>query len=334
MSADVSDGAPGRPARGGPRRGACQCAASPGTAGASPREPRLERPKRGGQGDYSTNAAMLLAPVLGAPPREIAERLGEALAERARDGARPDRGRRAGVPEPVPRRRLAPRRAARRCCRPASGSARAARPAPSGSWSSSSPRTRPARWWRPAAATPPTATRWRGSSSTTATRSPASTTSTTPAGRSAGSASRCGRARAARRFRRTAIRATTSPMLASQIPAPLASVDVDALGGARRRAAARPDQGDARALRRPVRQVLQRAGAARGLAERRRARDGAAARRPATLYRSDGACGCGRRRSATTRIASSCAPTASRPTSPPTSRTCSTSATAASSGSC
>ena len=28
-----------------------------------------------GQGDYSTNAAMLLAPVLGAPPREIAERL-------------------------------------------------------------------------------------------------------------------------------------------------------------------------------------------------------------------------------------------------------------------
>ncbi|MGI8428192.1 MAG: arginine--tRNA ligase, partial [Solirubrobacteraceae bacterium] len=31
--------------------------------------------KREGQGDYSTNAAMLLAPVLGAPPREIAQRL-------------------------------------------------------------------------------------------------------------------------------------------------------------------------------------------------------------------------------------------------------------------
>src|SRR5256714_3341718 len=41
-----------------------------------PVEPRLERPKRQGQGDYSTNAAMLLAPVLDAPPRVIAERLG------------------------------------------------------------------------------------------------------------------------------------------------------------------------------------------------------------------------------------------------------------------
>jgi arginyl-tRNA synthetase len=46
-----------------------------GSAGAAV-EPRLERPKRSGQGDYSTNAAMLLAPVLGAPPREIAERVG------------------------------------------------------------------------------------------------------------------------------------------------------------------------------------------------------------------------------------------------------------------
>ena len=40
-----------------------------------PAQPKLERPKRQGQGDYSTNAAMLLAPVLGAPPREIAERV-------------------------------------------------------------------------------------------------------------------------------------------------------------------------------------------------------------------------------------------------------------------
>src|SRR5262249_10847999 len=38
-------------------------------------KPRLERSRRAGQGDYSTNAAMLLAPVLGAPPREIASRL-------------------------------------------------------------------------------------------------------------------------------------------------------------------------------------------------------------------------------------------------------------------
>jgi arginyl-tRNA synthetase len=41
---------------------------------------RVERPKRAGQGDYSTNAAMLLAPVLGASPREIAEQIGTALA--------------------------------------------------------------------------------------------------------------------------------------------------------------------------------------------------------------------------------------------------------------
>ena len=49
-------------------------------------QPNLERPKRAGQGDYSTNAAMLLAPALGAPPREIAERVGGEL-ERALGGA-------------------------------------------------------------------------------------------------------------------------------------------------------------------------------------------------------------------------------------------------------
>jgi arginyl-tRNA synthetase len=42
----------------------------------------LERPKKAGFGDYSTNAAMLLAPVLGEPPRAVAERLGVALQER------------------------------------------------------------------------------------------------------------------------------------------------------------------------------------------------------------------------------------------------------------
>ncbi len=41
--------------------------------------PTLERPKKAAFGDYSTNAAMLLAPVLGEQPREIAARLGEAL---------------------------------------------------------------------------------------------------------------------------------------------------------------------------------------------------------------------------------------------------------------
>jgi arginyl-tRNA synthetase len=42
--------------------------------------PVLERPKRVEFGDYSTNAAMLLAPRLGQPPREVAERLGDELA--------------------------------------------------------------------------------------------------------------------------------------------------------------------------------------------------------------------------------------------------------------
>jgi arginyl-tRNA synthetase len=45
-----------------------------------PPDLRVERPKRAGQGDYSTNVAMLLAPVMGAPPREIAEKVGAELA--------------------------------------------------------------------------------------------------------------------------------------------------------------------------------------------------------------------------------------------------------------
>jgi arginyl-tRNA synthetase len=55
-----------------------------GTPGAGAK-PTLERPKRAGFGDYSTNAAMLLAPTLKAPPREIAERLGSALSDRLGD---------------------------------------------------------------------------------------------------------------------------------------------------------------------------------------------------------------------------------------------------------
>ena len=47
-----------------------------------PVPPTLEQPKRAGLGDYSTNAGMLLAPALGAPPREIAERVGHELATR------------------------------------------------------------------------------------------------------------------------------------------------------------------------------------------------------------------------------------------------------------
>ncbi len=44
--------------------------------------PTLERPKKAGFGDYSTNAAMLLAPALGAKPRDIAERLAGELSGR------------------------------------------------------------------------------------------------------------------------------------------------------------------------------------------------------------------------------------------------------------
>src|SRR4051812_16974742 len=44
--------------------------------------PTLERPPKRELGDYSTNAAMLLAPARGEPPREIAERLCEDLGAR------------------------------------------------------------------------------------------------------------------------------------------------------------------------------------------------------------------------------------------------------------
>ncbi|MBJ7331059.1 MAG: arginine--tRNA ligase [Solirubrobacteraceae bacterium] len=42
----------------------------------------LERPKRDDHGDYATNVAMLLAPVVGGPPRDIAGRVGEELQTR------------------------------------------------------------------------------------------------------------------------------------------------------------------------------------------------------------------------------------------------------------
>jgi arginyl-tRNA synthetase len=42
----------------------------------------LERPPRADFGDYSTNAALLLAPGLGSSPREVAERLGQELERR------------------------------------------------------------------------------------------------------------------------------------------------------------------------------------------------------------------------------------------------------------
>lgn len=57
-------------------------AAVRGDGADAPAAPSVERPRREGFGDYSTNAAMLLAPAVGRPPREIAERLGAQLQER------------------------------------------------------------------------------------------------------------------------------------------------------------------------------------------------------------------------------------------------------------
>ena len=48
-------------------------------------ETSLERPRKPEFGDYSTNAAMLLAPSLGQPPRDVAARLGDSLGERLSD---------------------------------------------------------------------------------------------------------------------------------------------------------------------------------------------------------------------------------------------------------
>jgi arginyl-tRNA synthetase len=54
-------------------------AAVRGSAGEPPVPPTLDRPRHKEQGDYSTNAGMLLAPVLAASPRVIAERIGAEL---------------------------------------------------------------------------------------------------------------------------------------------------------------------------------------------------------------------------------------------------------------
>ncbi len=54
-------------------------AAVAGGSGAPRTAPTLERPKKPGFGDYATNAAMLLAPLAAAPPRDVAAKLAEEL---------------------------------------------------------------------------------------------------------------------------------------------------------------------------------------------------------------------------------------------------------------
>src|SRR6476659_5432877 len=49
--------------------------------------PKLERPPKAELGDYSTNAAMLLAPTLSKPPRDVAEVLREDLTQRLGEAA-------------------------------------------------------------------------------------------------------------------------------------------------------------------------------------------------------------------------------------------------------
>ena len=66
----------------------------------------LERPKKAGFGDYSTNAAMLLAPVLGEPPRAIAEKLGASLQAQLGDRVEKVEVAGPGLPQPLPLRRL------------------------------------------------------------------------------------------------------------------------------------------------------------------------------------------------------------------------------------
>jgi arginyl-tRNA synthetase len=67
-------------------RAAVEAAASGlANGGAAKSRPTLERPKQADHGDYATNAALVLAPVLKAPPREVAERLGGALRDRLGD---------------------------------------------------------------------------------------------------------------------------------------------------------------------------------------------------------------------------------------------------------
>jgi arginyl-tRNA synthetase len=55
-------------------------AAAESLGGKPAKAPTLERPPKAELGDYSTNAAMMLAGALKQPPREVAERLGAALA--------------------------------------------------------------------------------------------------------------------------------------------------------------------------------------------------------------------------------------------------------------
>jgi arginyl-tRNA synthetase len=63
-------------------RSAVETASSAVHSGDGGGRPNLDRPPKADLGDYSTNAAMLLAPVVGRPPREVAEELRGELEKR------------------------------------------------------------------------------------------------------------------------------------------------------------------------------------------------------------------------------------------------------------
>jgi arginyl-tRNA synthetase len=63
-------------------RTAVEAAASDVADGPLRSRPSLDRPKRAEFGDFSTNAAMLLAPVVGEKPRDVAARLADAIGAR------------------------------------------------------------------------------------------------------------------------------------------------------------------------------------------------------------------------------------------------------------
>ncbi len=223
-------------------------------------EPTLERPPKAELGDYSSNAAMLLAAPLGENPRDVAGRLAAELGEQLGRG-HVERIEVAGpgfvnlfLADDWYRRAMASLAAA------AGRSARRRPTRRSESWSSSSPPTRPARCTSAAAATPPTATPWSACSRRSGTRSSASSTSTTPAARSIALPPRSPPACSASRLPEDGYEGAYVGELGERIEAEgIDAGDLEAIGNRGDRADAGGGAGHARSLRRPLRQLVLRA---------------------------------------------------------------------------
>ena len=256
----------------------------------------LERPSDAEHGDYATNAALRLAGARRQAPRELAAELVEAAqalpeVERA-EIAGP------GLRQPLPRRRLVRRRAARDPRRGRGVRRRLGRAAASGCRSRWCRRTRPGRSRSRTRGTARTATPSRACSSSAGTTSRASTTTTTPARRWTASAPRSKPRGAARSRRRTATTATTSRSSRSS----RAIRSRRCCAASRRRSSA-----SASTSTRGRGRACSRSGCP-------------SCCRGSTPTRRTARCGRARRRTATRRTACSSAPReARRPTAPPTS---------------